>query len=777
MKLQRGLCPGASVRYTGSMPHALPGLHLSGPACRCIHKSSTHAFFGLLLAFAFSWVSAAAEEKAAPAGEPAAPAPNSTASCLECHNDPTLSMRKQKKQVSLFVDPAKISKSTHNSLDCIDCHEGFDGEAMPHKKPITAVDCTSCHEGMGKKHPFHARLALTPPPAGRDTSCTECHGTHQVATRKSADFPFAPSKQVQACGQCHQDAQKHFADSAHGKALVANAPDAPDCLTCHKKPVARLDATQPASVELKLAQAELCQSCHVSKPTVAGQTLRGTNFVASFDQSVHGAALHKGKADAATCTDCHGAHEMNRAIAQGSKVNKINQAETCAKCHEETAHEFSGSVHAVALKKGNLDSPVCTDCHGEHSIRAHTDPLSPVHERNVAQQVCATCHASLKLTQKYGMSSRAFQTFSDSYHGLAVRGGSVEVVNCASCHSTHGIKSHLDPTSTVHKSNLVQTCGQCHPGANTRFTMGSVHVSADPAGSDEVGSKLIGLVANIYVWMIVVVVGGMFVHNALDLFKKVRRKLAIQKGLIEEEHVAHRLYVRMTAHERLQHAVLVISFVLLVLSGFMLRYPEAWWVVAIRNLNTHAFELRSLVHRIAGVVMLAGGAWHVAYLAFTKPGRSLFWDLLPRKRDLSDPWQVLRYNVGLSPTKPEFPRFSYIEKAEYWALVWGTLLMGITGAVLWFDNTSMGLFTKLGFDISRTIHFYEAILATLAIVVWHFYFVLFNPDIYPMNLAWLTGRMSEREMLEEHPLELKRLKAEAEKTDDGAGAPPSAPPK
>jgi hypothetical protein len=82
----------------------------------------------------------------------------------------------------------------------------------------------------------------------------------------------------------------------------------------------------------------------------------------------------------------------------------------------------------------------------------------------------------------------------------------------------------------------------------------------------------------------------------------------------------------------------------------------------------------------------------------------------------------------------------------------------------------MGLFTKLGFDISRTIHFYEAILATLAILVWHFYFVIFNPDVYPMNFSWLTGRMSEREMLEEHPLELERLRPPG-----GNDAPKSTP--
>jgi cytochrome b subunit of formate dehydrogenase len=137
---------------------------------------------------------------------------------------------------------------------------------------------------------------------------------------------------------------------------------------------------------------------------------------------------------------------------------------------------------------------------------------------------------------------------------------------------------------------------------------------------------------------------------------------------------------------------------------------------------------------------------------------------------------VLKYNLGLAPTKPAFPRFSYIEKAEYWAMMWGTILMGITGAILWFDNTSMGLFSKLGFDISRTIHFYEAILATLAILVWHFYFVIFNPDVYPMNLAWLTGHMSEQELLEEHPLQLAQLKAEeAAQRDAQPSASPTPP--
>ena len=704
------------------------------------------------------------------------PAPNTGAACLECHTDSTLSMRKDGRKVSLFVEAKSLAQSAHASLDCADCHEKFDAEAQPHRKPMTAVDCTSCHDDVGKKHAFHPRLARKEPPKGADTSCTACHGTHAVAAVKQASFPFADGAQPAACGTCHTQARDHFTASAHGRAFIAKQAGAPDCLTCHRQPVVP-QAPGKATLGQKLAQAKQCESCHVGKEAVASHALRGTQFVASFDRSVHGAALNAGKADAANCVDCHGAHEMDRAMAANARVNKLHLAGTCAQCHEKTAREFGESVHAAGLRKGNIDSASCTDCHGEHDMRSRSDPASPTHASNVAREVCANCHASLRLTRKYGLPSQSVQTFADSYHGLAVRGGSVEVVNCASCHSAHAIKPQSDPASTVNEGNLAQTCGQCHPGANIRFAVGKVHVSPEAADGKDGNSPVLYIVSTFYLILIVVVVGGMFLHNLLDFVKKTRRKLAIQKGLIEEEHVAHRLYLRMTVHERLQHAVLVISFVLLAVTGFMLRYPEAWWVVAIRNLSLHAFEWRGWIHRIAGIAMMAGGVWHVAYLAFTRPGRALFLALLPRLRDVTDPFFVLKYNLGLSPTKPEFPRFSYIEKTEYWALVWGTLLMGATGAILWFENTSIGTFTKLGFDISRTIHGYEAVLATLAILVWHFYFVIFNPDVYPMNLAWLTGRMSELEMLEEHPLELARLKSEEAARDASANpAPPQAPP-
>jgi formate dehydrogenase gamma subunit len=230
-----------------------------------------------------------------------------------------------------------------------------------------------------------------------------------------------------------------------------------------------------------------------------------------------------------------------------------------------------------------------------------------------------------------------------------------------------------------------------------------------------------------------------------------------------EESTPHRLYLRMTLNERLQHGILALSFIILVITGFMLRYPDSWWVTLLRDLKCPLCDYRGLIHRIAGVVMCLAGIWHFTYVAFTARGRELIHDLFPRFQDLKDMIGILRFNLGLSRKRPLFGRFSYMEKAEYWALIWGSIVMTVTGFLLWYENVTIGLLTKLGFDISLTVHFYEAILATLAIVVWHLYFVIFNPDVYPMNLSWLTGRMSEEEMETEHPLELERIKKEEEK--------------
>lgn len=225
---------------------------------------------------------------------------------------------------------------------------------------------------------------------------------------------------------------------------------------------------------------------------------------------------------------------------------------------------------------------------------------------------------------------------------------------------------------------------------------------------------------------------------------------------MENKH--EKKYLRMTLNERIQHFLLLTSFITLVITGFALKYPEALWVIWFRNLfGENAFELRGIVHRIAAVVMTLDSIYHIFYVIFSKRGRKLIIDLWFTRKDFTDVIGTMKYYLGKSDTKPKYARFSYIEKSEYWALVWGTVVMTVTGVFLWFNNFFLPIISSFGMEISTAIHFYEAILASLAIVVWHFYFVIYNPDVYPLNRTFITGYMTREEMEHEHPLELEEI--------------------
>jgi formate dehydrogenase gamma subunit len=217
-------------------------------------------------------------------------------------------------------------------------------------------------------------------------------------------------------------------------------------------------------------------------------------------------------------------------------------------------------------------------------------------------------------------------------------------------------------------------------------------------------------------------------------------------------------YLRMSKSERIQHFLLLSSFITLILTGFGLKFPESFWVKwIVYIIGEHAFEARGVVHRIASLVMIVASMYHLYYILFTVRGKQLVRDFLPGKQDLIDFKDSMLYLLGQSDEKPRMGRFSYIEKMEYWAVVWGTVIMGATGFILWFENIFLKYVGTTGMDVSTTIHYYEAILASLAILVWHFYFIFINPDVTPMNKAWSKGYLTREQMEHEHPLELEEI--------------------
>ena len=458
--------------------------------------------------------------------------------------------------------------------------------------------------------------------------------------------------------------------------------------------------------------------------------------------------MARGNTGAAVCTDCHNSHNILPASNSESSIAKVNVPATCGKCHQSESAEFVQSVHGKAVARGVSRSPVCTDCHGIHKIETPFDSTSASASAAVATASCAKCHEGVALTQEFGIAGERVSTYKDSYHGLASNFGSKLVANCASCHGVHNILPSTDPKSMIHAANLTQTCGQCHVGASKNFTKGSIHLSSSLTSGQVLAPDIAFMGTRIVRWiylpLIFLVIGGMVFHNAL-----VWRKKATQKRKLEK-----RTIVRLTRNQRIQHWLLLSSFTLLVFSGFALQYPDSWlaWLLG----SSESF--RRVLHRIAAVVMLVTGAYHVLYLLLTADGRQWVKDMLPRLKDVSDVLQNFGYYLGMKESKPQIARFGYAEKAEYWAVIWGTLIMGLTGLMIWFKISVFGFLPRWWVDIALAIHFYEAVLATLAIIVWHFYQVIFDPDVYPVNFAFLDGRMSEELYKEEHELDYERMK-------------------
>lgn len=381
---------------------------------------------------------------------------------------------------------------------------------------------------------------------------------------------------------------------------------------------------------------------------------------------------------------------------------------------------------------------MCTDCHGIHSIKSHTDPNSPVSAQNLAQNTCARCHEGVQLSQEFGFGDRRVSTYLASYHGLASQRGSTVVANCASCHGAHNILPSSDLRSSIHPASLIKTCGQCHRGVTANFVAAKVHVNART--SRDTGSVVVRWVRKFYVLLIVIVIGGMLLHNFIVWrFKAIL--LRRQRGPV---------ITRMSRGQRIQHAVLFTSFSVLVVTGFALKFPDSAFRFLVLGMNEN---LRGLVHRVAGLVLIGIGSYHLFYAIFQSEGRKMLRDIWPLWQDARDAWDNLLYHFGLKSGKPRFGRFSYAEKIEYWALVWGTIVMAVTGIMLWAKVTVGNHLPRWWVDVATAVHFYEAMLATLAIMVWHFYQVFFDPDTYPMNWAWWDGQMSLEHYQTEHPLD------------------------
>lgn len=289
-----------------------------------------------------------------------------------------------------------------------------------------------------------------------------------------------------------------FAQPSARRSEAARAQSSSDCLTCHSDP--NLSMTLPDGEKLALTISEqslqasvhgqlgmTCQSCHANltgypHPAVTYKTRRelsrslyqacdrchSDNYTKTLD-SMHAKVATAGNLDAPICTDCHGAHDVQPPDQPRSRIST-----TCGRCHTAIYTNYSKSVHGAALiQEGNPDVPVCTTCHGVHNIQ---DPRTALF-RVESPELCAGCHADQKLMSKYGLSADVYSLYTLSWHGVDV---SIYKANwptiwhesavCTDCHGVHDILKTADPASSVNPANLLATCRRCHPDAGPNWT-------------------------------------------------------------------------------------------------------------------------------------------------------------------------------------------------------------------------------------------------------------------------------------------------------------------
>ena len=677
--------------------------------------------------------------------------------CLSCHGPETGMVNSKGKPIT--VNPASLTHSVHKDLGCVDCHAG--AAKSGHTAETASASCLTCHDDVAAKLSASTHAMLGDP---KDSStCIACHGTHDVVKPATRGPQF--------CATCHATEVNQYNSSIHGRAHAKMNGDPPTCQSCHgpaHQVVASSDAKSPVN---KANLPDTCGQCH-SNPALAAKYMFAVALpVEAYKQSVHGRAIQQGNLKAASCNDCHGVHDILPASDPHSKTWKQNVASTCAKCHNNVFDIYRESIHGQAVAAGVLDAATCTDCHGEHRILAPGNPQSTVYLANVSQVTCSRCHANTQLMSRFNVPASRVPTYEDSYHGLASSSGRQTVANCASCHGVHNIFASSDPRSTVNKANLGKTCGQCHPDAGQRFTIGSVHTLPTTTA----GGRALDFVKAFYLLAIPCILGFMIVHNFFDWWRKARRILA-------QYRVGHG-QVRLTLNERVQHALLLASFITLVVTGFALKYPHSFWAEPIVQWEKN-FPLRGWLHRLAGVVLIAGSVYHLIYLFTHRDGRRWMKAMLPKVRDVQEAVHTIGYNIGYRHTPPRYARFNYMEKAEYWALVWGTIVMAITGILLWAHDAVLAYLPHAlaVLDVTTAVHFYEAILATFSILIWHFYFVIFDPDVYPLKWTVLTGsapehevREEEEEAVQQNPDQMKPSGGAASKTPPSTLSPATEP--
>lgn len=452
--------------------------------------------------------------------------------CLECHGDRTLTINRNGKEVSLFVNGKSFAGSIHEEISCTGCHADVNPDELPHPEKLNKVDCAVCHEKPVPHYErslhgeaFRAGKVLAP-------TCVTCHSKHEILSSKNPKSRTFVMNIPSLCGQCHKEGTQvsklvnpeerkvlaDYAESIHGeglfkRGLIVTAV----CTSCHTSHDI-LPHTNPASTINRNNIATTCTQCHREIEKVHLKVIRGALWEKQPNKipvCIDCHAPHKVRRvfyddsfPDDMCMKCHGdkelhkvidgksvslyvnydefktsAHTVNSCIKCHTNISKskspvcLNSGKVdCSICHTTQVDDYNISIHGTKHYAGDFRAPYCTDCHTKHNMQAKKNTDSPTFARNVPE-LCGKCHREGKnIAIAIDESNRGIVTsYRESIHGKGLlQSGLLVTATCVNCHSSHRELPPSDPRSTINPTHIATTCAQCHLGVYEQF-QNSVH--------------------------------------------------------------------------------------------------------------------------------------------------------------------------------------------------------------------------------------------------------------------------------------------------------------
>ena len=654
--------------------------------------------------------------------------------CMKCHTRIEEAHKKVIKGELWEKNPSIIPA-------CSSCHPPHIVDVPKIQARISDNSCMKCHKDEnlhrmveGDTVSLFVNSHELPNSVHKNIQCTKCH----TEVTDHLERPCSTNKPVD-CSSCHAEVFDMYFESGHGQAYYQEKENAPYCTDCHGThgSKSRYDDTSPI---YRMAIPQLCGKCHREEGKAADTELMENNALADYSSSVHGIGLTgKGLTVSAVCTDCHTTHMAMKMSDERSSVHPANVQATCGSCHKGIYETYMESDHAYTEEFKGKEYPTCVKCHSAHVI-------SNVKQDKFMSEVTVQCGSCHKETA---------ETYMKTYHGKAYQLGYFESARCSDCHGSHNILKSSNPASMTSQENLVSTCAACHVGANKRFSSYLSHATH----KDDARMNF----AYIFMTSLLLGVFSFFgIHLLMWLPRSLRERIKKRKAGPKE--TGNKYIRRFSRNQRITHVFVIVSFILLAITGMMLKFAHMEWAKFLAS-SIGGVHAAGVLHRIGAVITFGYFGFHLTNLVKLKRKKRLSMmkfifgkdSLWFNKQDIKDFFATMKWFLGKGP-RPNYGRWTYWEKFDYLAVFWGVAIIGFSGLVLWFPVFFTRLIPGWVINVCQIIHSDEALLAVGFIFTIHFFNTHFRPEAFPMDTVIFTGHMPLEHFKHERPREYQELK-------------------